>query len=152
MRRIRALFSAEGKKPLLVKRRPKLCPFIPGCCSCRRKSLARESVFQRLSGQWPKWREFILNQTMKRPCFFAEHGSGGGKTAAILAEFSSENHLLAPLWFALKSRLLRQPPPSLRLAGRCLSRRKILFRLTRPFPVRPGSCGGGHAIVKHRRD
>jgi hypothetical protein len=71
------------------------------------KSLARESVFQRLSGQWPKWREFILNQTMKRPCFFAEHGSGGGKTAAILAEFSSQNLLLAPLWFALKSRLLR---------------------------------------------
>jgi hypothetical protein len=55
------------------------------------KSLARESVFPPLSGQWPKWREFILNQTMKRPCFFAEHCSGGRKTAAILAEFSSPN-------------------------------------------------------------
>jgi len=42
-----------------------------------------------LSGQWPKWRESILKQTMKRPCFFAEHCSGGGKTAAILADFSS---------------------------------------------------------------
>jgi hypothetical protein len=30
MRRIRALFSAEGKKPLLVKRRSNQCPFIPG--------------------------------------------------------------------------------------------------------------------------
>jgi len=44
--------------------------------------------------------EFILNQTMKRPCFFAEHCSGGGKTAAILAEFSYEKHLPEPLWFA----------------------------------------------------
>jgi hypothetical protein len=61
------------------------------------KSPARESVFQRLSGQWPKWRESMLNQTLKRPCLFAEHCIGGGKTAAILAEFSSENHLLAPL-------------------------------------------------------
>jgi hypothetical protein len=50
----------------------------------------------------------MLNQTLKRPCLFAEHCIGGGKTAEILAEFSSENHLLAPLWFALKSRLLRQ--------------------------------------------
>jgi hypothetical protein len=72
------------------------------------KSLARESVFQRLSGEWPKWRESILNQTMNRPCPFAEHCNGGGKTAAILAGFSSENHLPAPVWFALKSPLL--PP------------------------------------------
>jgi hypothetical protein len=49
----------------------------------------------------------MLNQTLKRPCLFAEHCIGGGKTAEILAEFSSGNHLLAPLWFALKSRLLR---------------------------------------------
>ena len=108
MRRIRVLFSAEGKKPLLVKRQSKLCPFIPGCCSCRRKSLARESVVPSLSGQWLKWRESILNRTMKRPCLFAEHCSGGGKTPAILAEFSSENHLLAPFSFLLKSRPLRQ--------------------------------------------
>jgi hypothetical protein len=78
------------------------------------KSLARESVFPPLSGQWPKWREFILNQTMKRPCFFAEHCSGGRKTAAILAEFSSPNLSLAPLWFALK---IASPPPFFWFSG-----------------------------------
>jgi hypothetical protein len=36
----------------------------------------------------------------------------------ISAEFPSEKHLLAPLRFLLKSIPLRQPPPSLRLAGR----------------------------------
>jgi hypothetical protein len=80
----------------------------PGLLLMQGKSLAREPVFPPLSGQWPKWRESMLNQTMKRPCLFAEHCSGGGKTPAILEEFSSENHLLAPLWFALKSRLLGQ--------------------------------------------
>ena len=42
-------------------------------------------------------------------------------------DFSSENHLLAPLWFALKTRLLRQFLPSLRLAGRWKPKRESDF-------------------------
>lgn len=140
MRRICPLFSApqgiisalnaeikgtivrRGQKAVIGEATVQAMFIHPGLLLVQAKSLARESVFQRLSGQRPKWREFNLHQTMKRPCFFAEHGSGGGKTAAILAEFSSKNDLLAPLWFALKSHLLRRPPPGPAVAGLVESR------------------------------
>ena len=35
-------------------------------------------------------------------------GNGRARSLRISAEFLSGKHLLAPLWFALKSRLLRQ--------------------------------------------
>lgn len=65
-------------------------------------------------------------------------------------DFTSENHLLAPLWFALKSRLLRQFFPSPRRAGPWSLQRETLFRLTRPFPSRPRFSGSSQATTQHR--